>query len=173
MKKTFKKFLKLVEGSSCDGKCVIYKGIHILKSLEVLMQQKVSTISSFTRILESNDKYFVLDLKFLYHHYGVLGHTHPNLFKLNTRRTTSVKSITSENYQESQELYLSRSHSKEFQNWCHIPRSTFEENIVFINSLSCGKFGSKYSSSYRYSSTCNTLSPKAEDSICLREGKSL
>ena len=37
MKKTFKKFLELVEGSSCDCRCAIYKGIHILKSLEVLM----------------------------------------------------------------------------------------------------------------------------------------
>ena len=41
-------------------------GIHILKSLEVLKQQKVSTVSSFTGIVEFRDKGFVLDLKLLF-----------------------------------------------------------------------------------------------------------
>ena len=41
-------------------------GIHILKSSEVLKQQKVSTVSSSTGIVESKDKSFVLDLKLLF-----------------------------------------------------------------------------------------------------------
>ena len=41
-------------------------GVHILKSLEVLKWQKVSIVSSFTGIVESRDKGFVLDLKFLF-----------------------------------------------------------------------------------------------------------
>ena len=41
-------------------------GVHILKSLEVLKQQKVSTVSSSTGIVESRDKDFVLDLKPLF-----------------------------------------------------------------------------------------------------------
>ena len=41
-------------------------GIHILKSLEVLKRQKVSAVSSSTRIVESRDKGFVLDLKLLF-----------------------------------------------------------------------------------------------------------
>ena len=41
-------------------------GIHILKSLEVLKQQKVSTVSSSTGIVESRDKVLVLDLKLLF-----------------------------------------------------------------------------------------------------------
>ena len=41
-------------------------GIHILKSSEVLKQQKVSAISSSTEIVESRDKSFVLDLKLLF-----------------------------------------------------------------------------------------------------------
>ena len=41
-------------------------GVHILKSLEVLKQQKVSTVNSSTGIVESRDKGFVLDLKFLF-----------------------------------------------------------------------------------------------------------
>ena len=41
-------------------------GIHILKSSEVLKQQKVSIISSSTRIVESRDKIFILDLKLLF-----------------------------------------------------------------------------------------------------------
>ena len=41
-------------------------GIHILKSSEVLKQYKVSAISSSTRIVESRDKSFVLDLKLLF-----------------------------------------------------------------------------------------------------------
>ena len=43
----------------------VQKGdIHILKSSEVLKQQKVSTISSPTGIVESRDKGFVLNLNF-------------------------------------------------------------------------------------------------------------
>ena len=41
-------------------------GIHILKSSEVLKRQKVSTISSSTRIVEFRDKGFVLNLKLLF-----------------------------------------------------------------------------------------------------------
>ena len=41
-------------------------GIHILKSSEVLKQQKVFAVSSSTRIIESRDKGFVLDLKLLF-----------------------------------------------------------------------------------------------------------
>ena len=41
-------------------------GIHILKSSEVLKWKKVSTVSSFTRMVESRDKGFVLDLKLLF-----------------------------------------------------------------------------------------------------------
>ena len=41
-------------------------GIHILKSLEVLTQSKVSAVSSSSRIVESRDKGFVLDLKLLF-----------------------------------------------------------------------------------------------------------
>ena len=41
-------------------------GIHILKSSEVLKRQKVSVVSSSTRIVESRDKGFVLDLKLLF-----------------------------------------------------------------------------------------------------------
>ena len=41
-------------------------GVHILKSSEVLKRQKVSTVSSSTRIVESRDKDFVLDLKLLF-----------------------------------------------------------------------------------------------------------
>ena len=41
-------------------------GVHILKSSEVLKRQKVFTVSSSTRIVESRDKSFVLDLKLLF-----------------------------------------------------------------------------------------------------------
>ena len=41
-------------------------GIHILKSSKVLKRYKVSAISSSTRIVESKDKGFVLDLKLLF-----------------------------------------------------------------------------------------------------------
>ena len=41
-------------------------GVHILKSLEVLKQQKVSTISSFTGIVESRYKGFVIYLNILF-----------------------------------------------------------------------------------------------------------
>ena len=41
-------------------------GIHILKSSEVLKQYKVSTVSSSTRIIESRDKIFVLNLKLVF-----------------------------------------------------------------------------------------------------------
>ena len=45
----------------------VQKGdIYILKSLEVLKRQKVSTVSSSMRIVESKDKSFVLDLKLLF-----------------------------------------------------------------------------------------------------------
>ena len=40
--------------------------IHILKSSEVLKQQKVSTVSLSTGIVESRNKCFVLDLKLLF-----------------------------------------------------------------------------------------------------------
>ena len=40
--------------------------VHILKSSKVLKRQKVSTVSSSTRIVESRDKGFVLDLKLLF-----------------------------------------------------------------------------------------------------------
>ena len=40
--------------------------IHILKSSEVMKQEKVSVVSSSTGIVESRDKSFVLDLKFLF-----------------------------------------------------------------------------------------------------------
>ena len=41
-------------------------GIHILKNLEVLKQQKVYAVSSSTGIIESRDKGFVLDQKLLF-----------------------------------------------------------------------------------------------------------
>ena len=41
-------------------------GVHILKSSEVLKRQNVSAVSSSTRIVESTDKSFILDLKFLF-----------------------------------------------------------------------------------------------------------
>ena len=41
-------------------------GVHILNSSEVLKQWKVSIVSSFTGIVESRDKGFVLDLKLLF-----------------------------------------------------------------------------------------------------------
>ena len=41
-------------------------GVHILKSSEILKRWKVSVVSSSTRIVESRDKGFVLDLKFLF-----------------------------------------------------------------------------------------------------------
>ena len=41
-------------------------GAHILKSFEVLKRYKVSAVSSFTGIVESRDKSFVLDLKPLF-----------------------------------------------------------------------------------------------------------
>ena len=41
-------------------------GVHILKSSEVLKWYKVSTVSSFTGIVESKDKGFVLDWKHLF-----------------------------------------------------------------------------------------------------------
>ena len=41
-------------------------GVHILKISEVLRRYKVSAVSSSTRIVESRDKGFVLDLKFLF-----------------------------------------------------------------------------------------------------------
>ena len=41
-------------------------GVHILKSLEVLKWQKVSTVNSSMRIVEPRDKGFVLDLKLLF-----------------------------------------------------------------------------------------------------------
>ena len=41
-------------------------GIHILKSSKVLKWQKVSAVSSSTRIVESRDKGFVLHLKLLF-----------------------------------------------------------------------------------------------------------
>ena len=40
--------------------------IHILKSSEVMKQEKVSVVSSSTGIVESRDKSFVLDLKLLF-----------------------------------------------------------------------------------------------------------
>ena len=40
--------------------------VHILKSSEVLKQQKVSAVSSSTEIVEFKDKSFVLDLKLLF-----------------------------------------------------------------------------------------------------------
>ena len=40
--------------------------IHILKSSKVLKREKVSAMSSSTGIVEFKDKYFVLDLKFLF-----------------------------------------------------------------------------------------------------------
>ena len=43
----------------------VQKGWHS-QSLEVLKRQKVSTVSSFTGIVESRDKCFVLDLKLLF-----------------------------------------------------------------------------------------------------------
>ena len=41
-------------------------GVHILKSLEVLKRQKVSTVSSSTKIVKFRDKGFVLDLKLFF-----------------------------------------------------------------------------------------------------------
>ena len=41
-------------------------GVHILKSSEVLKQQKVSAVNSSTGIVESRVKGFVLDLKLLF-----------------------------------------------------------------------------------------------------------
>ena len=41
-------------------------GVHILKISEVLKQQKLSAVSSSTRIVEARDKSFVLDLKLLF-----------------------------------------------------------------------------------------------------------
>ena len=41
-------------------------GVHILKSSDVRKRQKVSAVSSSTRIVESKDKSFVLDLKLLF-----------------------------------------------------------------------------------------------------------
>ena len=41
-------------------------GVHILKSSEILKQQKVSAVSSSTGIVEFRDKGFVLDLKLLF-----------------------------------------------------------------------------------------------------------
>ena len=41
-------------------------GIHTLKSSEVLKRQKVSAVSSSTKIVEFRDKCFVLDLKLLF-----------------------------------------------------------------------------------------------------------
>ena len=41
-------------------------GVHILKSLEDLKQYKVSIVNSSTRIIESRDKSFVLDLKLVF-----------------------------------------------------------------------------------------------------------
>ena len=41
-------------------------GVHILKISEVLKRYKVSAVSSSTRIVESRDKGFVLDLKLLF-----------------------------------------------------------------------------------------------------------
>ena len=48
------------------GICASKGGVHILKSLEVLKQQKVSVVSSSTGIVESRDKGFILDLKLLF-----------------------------------------------------------------------------------------------------------
>ena len=41
-------------------------GVHILKSSKILKRQKVSAVSSSTRIVESRDKSFVLNLKLLF-----------------------------------------------------------------------------------------------------------
>ena len=69
-------FLKLVSKSRTEihakelvtywDPCIKKDGVHILKSSEVLKQQKVSAVSSFTGIVESRDKGFVLDLKLLF-----------------------------------------------------------------------------------------------------------
>ena len=53
-------------GQSCTGIRASKGSIHILKSLEVLKRQKVSTVSSSMGIVESMDKGFVLDLKLLF-----------------------------------------------------------------------------------------------------------
>ena len=53
-------------GQSCTRIRASKGSVHILKSLEVLKRQKVSTVSSSTGIVESKDKGFVLDLKLLF-----------------------------------------------------------------------------------------------------------
>ena len=53
-------------GQSRTGIHALKGGAYILKSSEVLKRQKVSTMSSSARIVESKDKGFVLDLKLLF-----------------------------------------------------------------------------------------------------------
>ena len=53
-------FVSHVLGSIQNG------GVHILKSLEVLKWQKFFTVSSFTGIVESRNKSFVLYLKLIF-----------------------------------------------------------------------------------------------------------
>ena len=58
-------FFKLLELVTYQDSCII-GGVHILESSKVLKWQKVSTVSSSIRIIESRDKSFVLDLKLLF-----------------------------------------------------------------------------------------------------------
>ena len=53
-------------GQSRTGIRASKGGIHILKSSEVLKQQKVSVVSSSTGIVKSRDKDFILGLKLLF-----------------------------------------------------------------------------------------------------------
>ena len=53
-------------GQSHTGIRASKGSVHILKSLEVLKQQKVFAVSSSTKIVKSRDKGFVLDLKLLF-----------------------------------------------------------------------------------------------------------
>ena len=62
MRKTFKRVLKSVGSSNCDCGW----RVHILKSLEVHKQKKVSAVSSSTGNVEPRDKGFVLNLKLLF-----------------------------------------------------------------------------------------------------------
>ena len=58
--------LQVCESVTYWDPCIKKGGVHILKSSEVLKWQKVSAVSSSTRIVESRDKSFVLDLKLLF-----------------------------------------------------------------------------------------------------------
>ena len=70
-----------VIGQSRTGIRASKGGVHILKSSEVLKQQKVSAVSSSTEIVESRDKGFVLDLKLLFTIVNfVLGRFPPRFF---------------------------------------------------------------------------------------------